>query len=462
MAVFNQPDSYPMLTQDIETLTDTDRMVPLQWKILTICLFALMVDGFDVYVMGILTPSIAADLNVQPSSLTWAFFAQQAGLAVGAFAIGPLADRYGRRNCLALSTLGVGAFTIAAGFSESVFELAALRCVGGLFMSGLLPSAITLATEYAPKRRQAGVASTMLVGYTLGMTLTAGAASLLVSGSDWRMLFWLGGGLGLAASLLVTIFAPESLQFMVRKNPRNPAIGQIVSQFQRTSPCSLKDIQWTFGSCAESHVASAGDLLMTGYRRPTVMLWSAQFSTIGLSALFASWASTFFLNGQGVSVANYARVQALVALTAIAGTLFIGPLIQRFGPGRVMVPIFLGYAASIIAAGLFPFGNWASMIALAFQYGFAAAGSAGLIVIAVQLYPPAMRAMGIGWCFGIGRVGAIVGPVLGGSLVASDLSLPQIFAFIAILPFLTAIILLALSRSLSIASRQSRNIVGAA
>lgn len=437
-----------MTSRDVESFTRTGQIGAVQTLVLVLCLLAMTVDGYDLYVAGILAPAIASDLRVPAKALTLVFFSQQVGVAIGAIIVGPIADCWGRRSCLVVSVLSVGLLTLATPLSRSIAELALFRGASGFFISGVLPTAITLTSEFAPRRWQATSTSLLLVGYTLGAALTGGAAAIVVSAFGWRSAFLLGGALATICGAVVAIWVPESLQFRARRNPFDPHIGPLLARVDPSFQADGARIRWTCGAEAGARTARLLDVFRGGRSTPTLLLWASLFLTFGLTALLASWASTFFLQGQGVTVARYGGVQALAALGGVPGTLFAGPLIERLGFGRVLITIFLVYSAVMVAVGILPFGTTPSVVALTSLHAIAAAATAGLAVMAVYLYPPAIRATGLGWSFGIGRVGAIVGPVIGGALVASRLPLAQTYALIAVAPAVTAALVLALARSL--------------
>jgi MFS transporter, AAHS family, 4-hydroxybenzoate transporter len=437
-----------MINRDVEAFTRTGRIGGVQAVILMVCLLAMTVDGFDLYVAGILAPVIAGDLQVPAKALTRVFVAQQVGVALGAIVVGPIADRYGRRGCLTVSLLAVGLLTLATPLARSTAELAIFRGLCGVFISGVLPAAMTLTSEFAPKRWQASSSSVLLVGYTLGAALTGAVVAVTVHALGWRGAFYMGGAVATICGLLVGTLAPESLQFRARRNPFDPRISRLVARLDPYFRPDGAPVRWICGEEVEVKRAPLLDVFRGDRGLPTQLLWTALFLTFGLTALVASWASTFFLQGQGVSVARYGHIQAFVALAGIPGTLAAGPLIERLGFGKSLVTIFVAYSAATVAVGMLPFGGAPSVTALACQHALAAAGTAGLAVMAISLYPPAIRATGFGWSFGVGRVGAIVGPVLGGALVASGLSLAQNYALLAIAPAVTALLVLALAHAL--------------
>jgi len=418
----------------------------------------MLIDGYDVFMLGKIAPAMAADFGEPVTGLTLVFVLQQIGLALGSFLVGPISDRYGRKTVILISVTAFGMLTLAPIWATSLLQVAALRGAAGLFLAGVIPNATAMLTEFAPPHRRASFVSIAFTGYTAGGAGSALVVIWLLDSQGWQSAFLIGG---LVPLVLVPIFAlvtDESLQFRVRRNPRDPALKRAVQRIDPT--LDLRGVEeFRLGDAtSEDRSPKPGDALAVfrnGRAPMTLMLWAAFFMALGLISLMGAWMATFFHELADVPLSRWAAYSLLSFVGGIAGTTTIGFLMDRYGRTRILVTLFLIDAVALALLGLLPFGGAPFVVALLVWGYCQAGGQAGINAICAQAYPTSIRASGVGLAFGMGRLGGVALPALGGLMLAAQASLAQVFLVIAIGPLLVAASLIGISAALARASSRS-------
>lgn len=436
------PDETPAAAAfDVQPVMERQTRVAPHLPLLILMTLIMLIDGYDVFMLGKIAPAMAADFGEPVTGLTLVFILQQAGLAVGSFVVGPLSDRYGRKTVVLICVAVFGLLTLAPIWARTLTEVALMRGVAGLFLAGIIPNAAAMLTEFAPPHRRAAFVAIAFTGYTAGGAGSALVAIWLLDSHGWESAFLIGG---IVPLLLVPLFAlatDETLQFRIRRNPRDPAIRRTLKKLDPALDLSGVD-QFRFGSPAAENLAPRpGDALSVfrdGRAPMTAMLWAAFFVALGVIALLGAWMATFFYQLVGVPLNLWAAYSLLSFAGGVTGTTSIGFMMDRFGRSRVLITLFIVDAVALALIGLLPFGS-APFIAALIVWGYCqAGGQAGINVICAQAYPTSIRASGVGWAFGAGRVGGIVLPALGGAMLAAEASLSQVFFVVACGPLLVA------------------------
>jgi len=430
---------------DIQRIVDDQPIGRMHIGLLVLCTLIMFIDGFDIFMVGKLAPSIAEDFGQPASSMTLLFLLQQIGLTLGAFTIGPVSDRFGRKTVLIACAVAFGLLTLAGLAAQSVVQLAILRGVSGIFLSGVIPNATALLSELAPRGRRSTFISIAFAGYTLGGAAGAAVAVWLLDDYGWQSGFWIGGVLPLVFVLLFAVFGHESLQYRARRNPADPRIGRTL---RKLKPDLMLDGVSEFVVGEEKRGAKVRLLdVFAGGRAPmTVLYWCCFFLSLGVVTLLASWMASFFKQMAGVPVPVFALYSLFSFAGGMAGVLTIGVAMDRFGAMRVMQVYFLLDAVSLVGLGVLPFGTAGFTVALLAWAFFQAGGQGGLNALVAQAYPARMRSTGVGWAFGAGRFGGIVSPLFGGLALAQSMTLPQVFIAIAAAPLLVVVMLWLLER----------------
>ena len=402
-------------------------------EILTLAIVSLVlfIDGFDMYFLGKILPAIAEGLGGESTDMRQVVNYQQIGMAVGAFLMPPLADRVGRKPILGLCLLVFGSLSFWAAFATGFTMLAWLRGVSGIFYSAMLPIGLALLAESTPRRRRALFMSIALVCFSGGNLGSGVMTAWFLDELGWEGFFIFGGIVPLAAILLL-VFVPESLAFRVNRDGADP---RLPSAIQRLDPAAQVPIGTVFHMGDQDEVSRAGPLAMFGsrYRIQTILLFAACFFALGNIALLANWLATFMYELAGLPIETFAFYMILGYFGGASGTLAMGWLMDRMNPYWLIAGYFIVDAAAILSLGYIPPQAAVAFVTALVVWNFCqVGGQTGINNLATLSYPPEMRSSGIGWAGGVGRIGGIVFPFLGGLALAAALPLQTIMFATAI------------------------------
>ena len=309
----------------------------------------------------------------------------------------------------------------------SVPTLIAFRVLAGLGLGGATPCFIALTSEYAPARLRAALVTVMWAAFPLG-GLTGGLLnSYLIPTMGWRAIFYIGGVVPLLIAVVLALFLPESIKFLLARSKDADAVRRIVARFR--SPDVSPDARFVVD---EEHLPGTPvrHLFTEGRMPGTLLLWVPFFMGFGILTVVTLWTPAL-LRLNGISAANTAFVVAFNGLGAVIGQSSAGRLIQRFGILPVLLPGFLLGAAATVGLGYA-----ASSVALAATFVglvglFLGFGTAGAIALAAIIYPTPIRSTGVGWGMAMGRFGQIVAPWIAGALLGAGWTAHRIMIVIA-------------------------------
>ncbi len=436
---------------DVSDIIDTRGVGAFQLRAFLLCAAVLFVDGFDVQAITYVAPAISRDWGLARGALGPTFSAGLFGVMLGAMLLAPLADRAGRRRVIVYSCVAFGLGTLGTLGVSSLGELLVLRFFTGLGLGAALPNAIGLASEYAPHKRRAVIVMFVGSGISLGAIAAGAAAAQLVEPFGWRAVFAVGGILPLVLAVALWRFLPESIRFAAAVPGRQAEAKRLLRQIE--PQLGADDDVAIVSNDPEGGKATVLDLFKDGRSVATLCLWVAFFMSLLNVYLAINWLPTS-LNASGFTLTQANVMTTLYHVGGVVGTYAIGLFMDRLGTHRmVLVGLLLaaiGFYTFATATGLAQ-GPTTAILMLA---GVGVIGAqVGATALASMTYPVTMRATGLGWALGVGRVGSIVGPAIGGLVLATAAN-PRSVYLGCIAPVLIGMAAVALLKRQTASARQ--------
>ena len=405
-----------------ETALENQRIGGLQLRVAALCTLIQICDGYDINSIGWAVPSLTHVWNLPGPAFTTAFLWSSIGIMVGALSGGPIGDRVGRKPLLLASVAIFGVASLLSAYAPSLFVLSILRFFTGLGIGGAFPGAATLAGDYAPHRLRATMIMATFTGAPLGGFVGGQIVAVLLPHFGWPLIFILGGAFPLALVAILAAWLPESPRFLARKPSLSPGQAALL---QRLGIAAER---------AELHpvdIAQGNPIRMLfgeAYALQTVLLWIIFFCSLMNLFLFGYWLPEV-LHLIGMTPAGAVFASSLRDLGAIFAVLYLGLLIDRVGPERSLAFHYLIGAVFIAVIALAGAAlSYGILLAIIFLCGMTIIGSqTGANATCGKLYPARMRTSGLGWALGIGRLGGIAAPVLGGYLLILGVPPTRIF-----------------------------------
>lgn len=413
-----------------------------QVRLLLVCAAVLFIDGFDTQAIGYVAPSIGKEWGLERGALGPVFSAGLFGLMLGALIIGPISDRIGRRRVIIASVAAFGVATLATMFARDVTELLVLRFITGIGLGGAMPNAVALTAEVNPHRRRATMVMFMFAGFSLGAAVGGLIAAALIPHFGWSSVFLVGG---LAPLLLVPLLLarlPESVRFLALSGDNDARIGALL---EKIAP-AVRFAPGTVFTVAEEKLEGlpVKRLFADGRTPATLAFWVLFFMSLLDLYLLSNWLPTV-VNDLGASVSVAAIIGSMLQVGGFAGVFTLGRFIDRFSY-RALAVTYLVAALAVGTIGLVGHST-VLLTAAIFASGFCiVGGQIASNALAATFYPTNVRSTGVGWALGIGRLGSIVGPLVGGALIARHVGLDKLFLFAAVPAVIACVAAVFLSR----------------
>ncbi len=429
-------------TVDVAEFIDAQPVGAFQIKLLLICATVLFLDGFDTTAIGYVAPALAKEWNLGKGALGPVFSVGLFGLMIGALLFGPLADRIGRKKIIIFSTLAFGIGTLITSFVNDVNTLLAIRFLTGLGLGGAMPNTIALTSEFSPHRRRATMVMVMFVGFSIGAALGGLLAAALIPQFGWRSVFVVGGAAPLVLVPILALRLPESVRFLALTGRADARVAQLLAFVNAKAVFAI-------GTCfavnePELKGIPVQHLFRSGRTLATLLLWVVFFMSLLDLYFLSNWLPTV-LNDLGASISAAAVIGSMLQVGGVVGTFALTSVIDRFSFRALALVYFIGVFA---VGAIGQFGHSAVFVTIAiFVTGFCIiGGQIAANALAAGYYPTSVRATGVGWALGVGRVGSIVGPLVGGVLLSLKWSAGEVFVAAATAAMCAALAAFSLGR----------------
>ncbi|CDZ87893.1 MFS transporter [Rhodococcus ruber] len=401
-------------TDSTPSLTRTDEDSP-NWLVLVLTFVAVVLDGYDTIALGLSVPALARDWGVAPSHFTPALSLTSAGVALGYLACGRLVARFGARRVVLAAVVVFTVGSLLTAFASTITELTALRVLTGLGLGAVLPAAVSHATVLNPPRLRQSIAVFVTMGISLGALLAGLVGTRLIAAFGWESVFLAGAAASAVLLPLLWIGLPDG-----RAAAGGPAPEATTSAARQASVARLFD---------------------PGLRSRTLLLWGFSFLMFTVYYVFSSWLPTL-LTSYGFSASLAPLGSAALGIGSIVGAavLMIGAL--RFRMSSVLV-VTTSLAIVFLVVSAFLGADKVLLLIVFGGVGLGVqAGMIGQTALSVSMYPQATATTAVGWSASMGRLGSVVGPVLGGALIGLGVPTGTI-VLVACVPVLAALVLIA-------------------
>ena len=412
------------------------QMTPFQWMVIATCCALNIIDGYAIISLSLVAPSAINEWNIDAATFGIAFSATSAGAAVGAMWLS--AERLGiGRRLFVLGLIGtIAASSVAAGLTTSMVDLSLLRAVGGCAFGALLVQLNLYVYEFSGARLRGVMIAALHVSFSAGTILGGFTAALIIEPLGWRAVFYAGGGLSIFMLVLAYLALPESLQDLAERRPANAlaAINHLRARMRMSSLSELPE--------PDSQAVKGGTfthLFSRAHLASTLSLWWLSFVIAFLLYAIVSWTPKFLV-GFGLTPVEASLGVAYSGAACAILALGAGLLIGRLDAWRVTFAFLLLGAAFCMLCGIAS-SPALLMATLALGTGCIAATYSGSLLMTLAAYDDATRNLGTGAVVALGRIGAVVGPYLGGVAIVASVSQMATFATLSILALSAALVL---------------------
>ena len=411
----------------VDSIIDGRPIGPFQKGVIGWCALLMGIDGYDLQLAAYTAPALVKTWMIDKASFGPVFGAGLTGYLVGALLLSMAGDRYGRKPVILWSALLFGILTLISATAGSREMLMFYRFVACIGLGGSIANVIALAAEFAPRNRRATVVALLFAGYTGGAALGGALSAILIPRLGWESAFVLGGLLPLLLLPLLRRFLPESIRFLAARGADPDRIRLLITRIAPEQEYAAAGIACTSGAEERfpvRHLFTEGRALLT------LLLWAVFITSFLGHHFITSWLPTL-LDSMGMPLSTAVMAGSVLQAGAFVGCILAALTVDR--RGIIAIALAFLFAAPLMAA----LGFFGSTPGLAMPLIFATGacligGQIGLNALAATFYSTEMRATGTGWALGVGRVGAILGPLVGGLLLSAGVPVPQMFLWAAV------------------------------
>jgi AAHS family 4-hydroxybenzoate transporter-like MFS transporter len=414
---------------NVVEIVDRSKLHPIQILVLVLCGLCMVMDGFDVQAMAYVAPALLKEWGVAKPALGPVFSAGLVGVMLGSLIFSVVADKIGRRPVLIGAMMFLALSVFATAHASSLNAMLLLRLISGFAMGAIIPNAMALSGEFSPQRHRVTLMMIVSSGFIVGGAAGGFIAAALIPAFGWQAVFYAGAVAPLIVAVILVLAVPESMQFQVARG-RN--LDQVRDLLARIAPQAgiRPDTEFTRTDRPRSGMPVT-NLFRDGLAVGTVLLWIINFMNLLCVYFLANWLPVV-MNEAGRSAQEAVLAGTMMWVGGVIGNLLLGWLVDQRGFGPVLSLTFVFASLAVVTIG-----QVAGSLTLVFLVigiaGFCVLGAqSGLNALSPTYYPVSVRSTGTGWASGIGRLGSVVGPILGSQLISLQWSTAQLFQAAAV------------------------------
>jgi AAHS family 4-hydroxybenzoate transporter-like MFS transporter len=399
----------------VSRLLDQRGLSSFHYKLIFWCVLLSLIDGYDIAAIAFAAPHLVREWGLKPGQLGPVFSASLVGILFGSALFGWIGDRYGRKVALIFSNLLFGVFTFAAAYAANLDQLFWLRLLAGLGIGGVIPNIVAINTESAPRKYKATLAL-LAVGFVpIGGAIPGVVAATLVPAHGWQILFTIGGIVPIVLAVLGLFTLPESIKFMALHESQRAKMEKTIASLD---PSFKVPPNATFIIEDEQQFPGFNPvyLFRQGLWLITPLLWLLFALNLMGYFFLLSWTPTLMAVLK-LPPSVGALAGAMIQIGGTVGSLAMARWFER----RRFFAIAIVFVIAVPIVASIGYAGTTSTTALAiatFFAGFCVLGiQTGINVAGALVYPTSLRANGSGWELGIGRIGSIIGPLVGALFV---------------------------------------------
>jgi MFS transporter, AAHS family, 4-hydroxybenzoate transporter len=421
---------------DVGQVIDDSKLNKVSIRVILLCGLIMIMDGYDFQLMAVASSTIMKEWNVNTESFGIVFSAVGFGYLFGAIICGTLSDLIGRKKTLILGASIFSIGTLLVYFSHSIVELTILRAFAGMGIGGAVPCAITLTSEYSPSKGRGKYVSVMYTGFLLGIVLAGFIAGFVLKSAGWRPLFLIGFFAPVVIIGVLIFTLPESARWLSAKYKTEKQRQTLVQAIGEMRPDLQIDADAQFTAALNKEKYSIKNLFAGRLVWLTPLIWA--FYLISAIPIFfiSSWVPHLLVE-KGFSASGAAYITGFNGILVSIGCLLSGFYYDKFGFRRGIVPYVIASIFLFFMGGTGAIGFVLLLFASAFFINFA---HMDVTILAPIVYPSKCRNQGAGTAIAIARIGAMLGPYIGGVLLATKLPRGNLMALVSIPLLISAVL----------------------
>ncbi len=411
-----------------------------QIRTLALLILLLVCDGYDAQLLGFVVPSLAKAWDTPKAAFGIIFTCNLIGLTIGSLLLTPLADKFGIRKTLLSCVLLFAGLTLLSAWAHNIETLAAIRFLCGIGMGGAMPSAMALMADYAPPRWKTLCVTLAACGFSLGGAAGGFIAAAMMEHYGWQSVFIVGGMAPLVLLPFLFMWLPESLARLFSAKHLSSSLNRMLNVLvpQWTPPAPVMEH-------GKSQKVNFVDLFRDGYLKPTIFMWCTCISSFILLYFIISWLPTLLEEAGFSSSAASLTTSSFLASGTVGAIAFSYLADKVTSKVRLLGKIMFVCGIATAAIG-YNHGTPALTVVAVMVAGFCLiGGQLTLNAVISNFYPPHIRATGLGWALGIGRLGSISGPLVGAILIAMQLPMTKTMLLAAVPAILAALFVIKIS-----------------